>query len=336
MEACTNIAQLRVDDPKNDESGAIDTLASLLKALGDPLRLQVLRLLKGDSLSVSELCEVFDLRQSALSHHLKVLVQADLLARRREGTAIFYRRQLPTGDRAELINTVIRQIDDAPLEPSVAAGLLRVERQREQNSLLFFRDNAARFKEQKELIAASEEYALATLHLLDRCGDLSETQLLEVGPGDGNLLPALAERAGNVVALDNSEVMLNTARATAGHLGNVEFVQGDTGNGLKRRKGHFGAAVMNMVLHHTPEPDAVIQDVAELLDDNGWLIISELCAHDQAWARENCGDLWLGFAPQQLTQWAQEAGLVDQADLFIAQRNGFQIQVRLFQRRNDI
>ncbi len=58
-----------------------------------------------------------------------------------------------------------------------------------------------------------------------------------------------------------------------------------------------------------------------------------LYRHDQAWARENCGDLWLGFEPRELAGWALEAGLDDIASLFLAQRNGFQVQVRLFGHR---
>ena len=71
---------------------ATAALASLCKASADPLRLQVLRVLRKDSFGVSELCAIFDIRQPALSHHLKVLANAGLVATRREGNSIFYRR----------------------------------------------------------------------------------------------------------------------------------------------------------------------------------------------------------------------------------------------------
>jgi citrate lyase beta subunit len=92
------------------------------------------------------------------------------------------------------------------------------------------------------------------------------------------------------------------------------------------------AVVCNMVLHHTPSPSAVLTDMAQLLHQGGTLIVSELCAHDQAWAREHCGDLWLGFSPEALEAWAVEAGLKTHASVFLAQRNGFQIQVQHFER----
>ena len=328
-----------------DQNQAAVPLHTLFKALGDNLRTQVIRLLKDDSLSVSELCEVFQLRQSALSHHLKILVQADLLVRRREGTAIFYRRQLPNGNYRELLERILTSIDAEPLDDELEVGLTRVQRQREQNSIEFFRDNSRRFREQQELIASWRDYSDATLHMIGRCGDLSRATVVEIGPGDGSLLPDLARLASTVVAVDNSSSMLEAARATAGHLNNVHFVNGTSAdlpdylaqtlsNGGANGDTHCTLAIANMVLHHTPNPREVLAQTSACLQTGGWLIISELCAHDQAWAREHCGDLWLGFEPSQLSLWAREAGLVDRAELFIAQRNGFQTQVRLFQRRD--
>ena len=78
------------------------SLPALLSAAGDNLRLQILRTLAQDSYGVSELCEIFSVRQSALSHHLKILIEAGLLKRKKEGTTTFYRRALPTGPLATL------------------------------------------------------------------------------------------------------------------------------------------------------------------------------------------------------------------------------------------
>lgn len=88
-------ASAHIVDLVPTETGA--PLAILLKAASDELRLHILRVLAQDSFSVSELCTIFDLRQSALSHHLKILIDAGLLNRRKEGTAIFYRRALAEG-----------------------------------------------------------------------------------------------------------------------------------------------------------------------------------------------------------------------------------------------
>jgi len=330
MNTESNVAALRQPPTTAEpvETGSPE-LAGLFKALGDPLRLQILRALRDDSLSVSELCEVFQLRQSALSHHLKVLVQGDVLVRRREGTAIFYQRQLPDDHHEALIHAVLSSVDSATTNPELEAGLERVYARREQNSLSFFRDNSESFKEQQELIASWQDYSQGALHLLDRCGLPPTASILEIGPGDGTLLPALAARAGKVTALDNSASMLASARSTAGDLDKVVFTEGEPSILLERTE-RFDAVVANMVLHHTPHPDQVLAEAGALSKPGGFLVVSDLCAHDQAWAREHCGDLWLGFEPAQLTDWALAAGLEDCAELFIAQRNGFQVQVRLF------
>ncbi len=306
-------------------------LPTLFKALGDDLRVQILRVLKEGSLSVTELCTIFQLAQSALSHHLKVLSSANLLTRRKEGTVIFYRRQLPGGKLGALVSEALRHIDVEPLGAALASGLAQVQASREQNSLTFFQNNSERFREHQELIASWDDYSQATLHLLDRHIETAGPDILEVGPGDGALLEALAQRAQSVTALDNSEVMLDQARQRAGHISNLTFSLGDARTFAQRDVG-FDAVVANMVLHHTPDPRATLGEMAALVKPSGVLVISELCSHDQDWARAACGDLWLGFEPAELTEWAARAGLAGRAELFIAQRNGFQIQVRLFQK----
>ena len=306
-----------------------EPLHALFSAAGHPLRMGILRVLKAESFSVSELCDLFSMRQSALSHHLKILVEANLLSRRPEGTATFYRRQLPEGPHKRLRQSMFDDIDQEPLGHDLVLGLQRVQRQREEHSATFFREHGEQFKHHQESIASWEDYSRATLHLLDRAGSFSGNTILEVGPGDGRLLPALSKRGATIVALDNAEEMLDRAKKNAGTLGNIEFCFGEPAS-LTNHANTFSAAVVNMVLHHVPDPKRLITEVAQLLAPGGHLIVSELCPHDQAWAREHCGDLWLGLDPEALHTWAAEAGLEHNAELFFGQRNGFQIQIQHF------
>jgi ArsR family transcriptional regulator len=85
-----------------------------------------------------------------------------------------------------------------------------------------------------------------------------------------------------------------------------------------------------MVLHHIPAPVEVFREAQRLLNPGGVLLLVELISHDQDWVRESCGDLWLGFDTQDLTNWAIQAGLAEGQSLYLGLRNGFQIQVRLF------
>ena len=100
------------------------------------------------------------------------------------------------------------------------------------------------------------------------------------------------------MARDNAIQMLEQARkfASLNNFDNIDFVLGDTGSeqlvGLQ-----VDCAVINMVLHHTPDPGQILKDVASALAPEGVVLVTDLCHHDQVWARENCGDLWLGFNP---------------------------------------
>ena len=231
----------------------------------------------------------------------------------------------------QLQEQILEHIDATPITRHNSLGIERVQRQREDNSVAFFKGNADRFREQQELIAPWADYSEITLQLLDRLEQDTFESIIEVGVGEGWLLPDLSSRARNVTALDLSQDMLRLAKQHASHLSNVSFIQGST-DVLVKLDRHADAIIANMVLHHTPDPEKVLAEAASLLKPEGHFIVSELCAHDQAWAREHCGDLWLGFTPEQLEGWAQDADLTLSASVFLAQRNGFQIQVQHFQR----
>lgn len=308
-------------------------LASFLKASGDQLRLQILRALHNESFGVSELCRLFDIRQPAMSHHLKVLSCAGLVATRREGNSIFYRRGAPAqdSDLRSIHGQLLASVDEIELPGEVSRQMAALYRQREENSRSFFAGNAHKFRQQQDLIANYEQYGETVGQFMRDALPQPKALALEVGPGDGAFLEELSPHFERVIALDNVSEMLEKARSFAGEksLKNIDFIHGDTSD-RKLKKHRADCIVINMVLHHTPSPAEIFKDVAGLLKPEGALIVTDLCSHDQAWARENCGDLWLGFEPEDLSRWAAQAGLTDLASVYLAQRNGFQIQVRLF------
>lgn len=314
---------------------SLAALTALCKASADTLRLLVLRVLREDSFGVSELCSIFDIRQPALSHHLKILANAGLVAARREGNSIFYRRsELGQNPQLEgLQHSMFEAVDHIDLPVEVQDRLIALHGQREENSSSFFRLNAHKFHQQQDLIASYEQYADVVAQVLRDAPLKNRGTVLEVGPGDGSFLLELAPLFNQVVALDNAPLMLAQAqnKAAAAGLDNITYIEGDTRN-TELQNLQADCVVMNMVLHHTPAPGAVLQDVASCLAPNGVLLVTELCNHDQGWARENCGDLWLGFDPHDLAQWADAAGMKEIASEYLAQRNGFQVQVRLFGR----
>jgi ArsR family transcriptional regulator len=315
---------------------AIDALASLCKASGDRLRLQILQVLRQDSLAVQELCSLFDMRQPALSHHLKVMSAPGLITHRREGNSIYYRRAVPdAASPAGLLQaSLLDSVDALPLDPALGERLAQLRESRVHSSRQFFEQNAGKFREQQDLIASYAQYADTVADLLDAAPLEQRRLALEVGPGDGAFLDKLSADFDRVIALDNAAEMLSRAgeRAEREGLRNIEFVLGDTGHG---RLDNIAAdcIVVNMVLHHTPSPADIFGDLAGCLAPGGVLLVTDLCRHDQDWARDACGDLWLGFEPEELAAWAASAGLAEVAGVYLAQRNGFQVQVRLFGHR---
>ncbi|MBC3955761.1 MULTISPECIES: metalloregulator ArsR/SmtB family transcription factor [Pseudomonas] len=321
---------LRVPAIRHD---ACDDLSALCKAGGDPLRLNVLRALTNDSFGVLELAQIFAIGQSGMSHHLKVLAQADLVATRREGNAIFYRRALPHTELpgGRLHAALLDEVDTLALPDEVQGRIGLVHRQRALASQDFFARTAEKFRAQQDLIAGLAQYSESLLTLLDKLSFGSEATALEVGPGDGGFLPELARRFKHVIAMDNSPAMLELAREVCERkaLVNVELTLADA---LTDRKVSADCVVLNMVLHHFAAPAEALAQLAECVRPGGSLLVTELCSHDQSWAREACGDLWLGFEQEDLARWAIAAGLVPGESLYVGLRNGFQIQVRHFQR----
>ncbi len=310
-----------------------DQLAAAAKAIGDPLRLAIVQVLGKGSFGVLELCELFDIKQSSMSHHLKILSKAGVVSNQREGNSIFYRRPLLTGqnDWHSWLRSTYSALDRNPLANDVQQRLQQLLNDRAEVCEEFFARNAEAFQQQQDLIASYEQYG-ETLEKLVQDYSGNTATALEIGPGEGAFLAPLAQRFEQVMALDISEPMLNRAKQQVNQqqLTNVNCVLGETTALDQEFNGSVDLMVANMVLHHVPAPQNIFADVGRLLAPGGCFLVTDLCRHEQTWARESCGDLWLGFEPEDLTAWAEEAGLSEGQSQFLGLRNGFQIQFRLF------
>lgn len=335
------IRKLKTDTEPGAADSSVDAalvstaaIAQVSKALGDELRLEILHVLRTESFGVLELCRILAIKQNALSHHLKILATAGLVSSRREGNSIFYRRALllPEDCFFTIKQAVFATLDAAPLPAPLAEGIGQIHAERSEQSLLFFARHAERFREQQELVAEYAHYR-DTLHdLLDGLHLPSDAQVMEVGPGEGQLLSELAASFQQVIALDNSIEMLNRARSTiSDRQHDVEFIHGDTQVAIARGI-RSDLLVYNMVLHHIPSPWEAFQDAARILNDGGVLLLIDLSHHDQDWVRSACGDLWLGFESSELEDWAHQAGLHNAQSMYLGLRNGFQVQMRAFKK----
>jgi len=318
---------------QNQNFDDVDALTLLCKALADSLRLEILRLLRTESFGVLEICQIFDIRQSALSHHLKILATAALVSTRREGNSIFYRRPLISAEDpfSEFKRTAFLTIDRVPLREELRTRIQLIQQERSEQSLIFFTRHAHKFLEKQGLIAERSQYQDNLLDLIQRLPLTAKHRVMEVGPGAGELLTCLATQFDEIIALDNSLDMLNQAKASvaAQKQNNVMFVHGDTNSAIALDL-HCDLLIYDMVLHHIPSPWEAFQDSAQILNNNGILILIDLSRHDQDWVRESCGDLWLGFDTNDLEDWAEQAGLKNGPSVYLGLRNGFQVQMRVF------
>ncbi len=307
-------------------------LLSFCKATADAVRMDILRLLRTESYGVMELCRVLDTHQPGVSHHLKVLANAGLVQARREGNSIFYRRPLihPADPLAELTRSLLTAADSLPMDAALEKRRHEVHEQRALRSREFFSKNAGRLKQNQDLIAEFSHYASCVEDLLLSEQWHSGAQVVEVGAGDSELIVLLSRQFEHILAIDNHRDMLNKTRSLvcAEKLSNVDLRLSDPAD-LEADASDL--VVMNMVLHHFASPSAAFSHVMHTLTGDGRFLVIDLCPHDQDWVRDVCGDLWLGFEPSELKSWASQAGLGETQSAYIGLRNGFQVQVRLFQ-----
>ena len=320
-----------------------EQLAQAAKAAGDPLRLQILRVLQHNAYGVLELCDIFGIRQSGMSHHLKVLAKAGWVATRREGTSIYYRRNLLAADHPlrSFYQQLFSVADQLQLTSAVSQQVDRVHSARAEASRRFFAEHSEQLKHNQDLMANWDDYGDSVVAMVRQLAEAMEDaneqgRVLEIGPGDGDLLPTLAQRFAKVIAIDNAEPMLRRSHGVVADQTNVTFVMGDALAYCRMLAGkpdrQLDLISLNMVLHHIADPAALVYALAGALKPGGVVLITDLCEHDQTWVRESCGDYWLGFAPDDLTEWAELAGLRPSGAEFLTLRNGFRVQLRQFQR----
>jgi len=326
---------------QTDSQSAVspDQLLSFCKASSESLRLEILRVLSVDSFGVMELCRILDIQQPGISHHLKILANADLLVTRREGNSIFYRRALISAEDplSALRHSLFNTVDRISLPAEVHDRITSVHQERASHSQEFFAKNADKFKENQNSIVSFDQYSGCIQDLLNNEHFSRSEIVMEIGPGEGELLKQLAEQFDVLYALDNSVEMLDKARRQFSHSVDqkISFIQGGMEQAIQQQI-RVDLIVLNMVLHHLPSPAEAFSQARRLMNDCGYLLIVDLSSHDQDWVRDSCGDLWLGFDADDLDDWAAIHELGRSQSSYLGLRNGFQIQMALFQlKQND-
>jgi ubiquinone/menaquinone biosynthesis C-methylase UbiE/DNA-binding transcriptional ArsR family regulator len=279
------------------------TLKSL-RALSDPTRLRIVALLERDELSVNELQEITRLGQSRISTHLGLLSDCELVQSRREGKRTFYKlNPHPAGATGEFIQLAIRGAMELPEHDSDQINLKRILTRRREQAHVFFNQIAGRF----DRVYGPGRSWQAFGHLLLRI--LPPLNVADLGAGEGLLSELLARRCKKVIAVDNSEkiVEFGAAKAKKNGLKNLEFRLGDLEN-PPIEPGTMDLVVLSQALHHAKNPAQTLAAVFKILKPHGQVLILDLLKHNFEKARELYGDLWLGFAESDMHRWLEESG----------------------------
>ena len=270
------------------------------KALADDTRVRLLNVLAGRELNVNELVAIFEMGQSRISRHLRILADAGLVTVRRDGLWAFY-RAVDNDDRISASVAPLLKTHPTCREDNKRAA--EVARAREEESRRFFDAIAEDWDAIKRNIIGPFDLAGQIARRVPRC-----PVAVDLGCGTGDLLPSLLLSAEKVIGVDNSPEMLKkAARRFQGEEHRVDLRIGQLEH-LPMRDSEAGAAVVSMVLHHLPEPDRGIAESARVLEHGGELIIVDLDKHRNESVRTRYGDRWLGFPAEQIEQWVSGAG----------------------------
>ena len=284
----------------------METLLAKLRAAAEPTRLRLLALCASAELTVSEITQILSQSQPRVSRHLKLLCDAGLLIRNREGTWAFYR--LAQGAAGDLAHSLIRQI---PENDSVLARDLErleaVKKQRAEVAADYFRQNAGRWSEIRALHVAEEEVEAA---LLSRFDGRQISDFLDIGTGTGRILELMAPNVQNAVGVDLSHEMLNVARTALEKPGleNCQVRLADMYN-LPFESSSQDAVTLHQVLHYADDPTSVLAEAARVLRKNGQIVVIDFAPHNEESLRQDHAHRRLGFAPEEMDNWFRLAGL---------------------------
>ena len=286
----------------------MERLLQGLRAVGEPTRLRILALCGHSELTVSDLTQILGQSQPRVSRHLKLMVDAGLLDRFREGQWAYY-RIAQQGRRGELAQRVVDLVPaDDPQHALDLERLERVKRQHAEQADAYFRNNASRWDQIRSKYVDDAKVEKALRRLLP-AGEASE--LLDIGTGTGRVLEVLSDRVSRAVGIDRSREMLAVARANLerADLRRCQVRQADMYK-IPSPPESFDAATIHLVLHYAEQPAAVIGEAARVLRPNGKLIVVDYAPHDLEELRSEHQHRRLGFADGEVHEWFRAAGLV--------------------------
>lgn len=283
-------------------------LVAALKAAAEPTRLRILLLLAGGELNVKDLTLILGQSQPRISRHLKLLCEAGLIERFRDGSWVYFH----ISDRQAGGRLALRLVADVdPSEASVRRDRERAEalkHEREASAQTFFEQHAGDWDRIRALHVAEKDVEAAMRRAI---GDARFDFFVDLGTGTGRTLELFADRFERGVGLDVNQTMLTYARANLKSKGckNAQVRHGDIYS-LSLADEQADAVVMHQVLHFLSDPALAIREAARVLAPGGKLLIVDFAPHELEFLRSREAHERLGFTHDQVTGWLNDVGLV--------------------------
>lgn len=313
---------------------SMSAMLTTLKAAGEETRLRILALLAEGELNVSDLTDILAQSQPRISRHLKLLTEAGLIERQREGAWAFFRLADQSAG-AVAVRDLVARLDrnDSQLQAD-RERLQAVREARAQAAQAHFSRIAGDWDAMRSLHVSEEAVEAAIGEAL---GSLRFNAVLDLGTGTGRMLQLLAGRADRAMGVDASHGMLAVARANLEQTGlnHVQLRQGDI-HALPVERNAFDLVLIHQVLHFLDDPARAIREAAAALAPGGRLMIVDFAAHDLEFLREKHAHRRLGFSFEQMIGWLEEAGLepVSHRDLTPPDPAADQLTVSLYLARD--
>jgi ubiquinone/menaquinone biosynthesis C-methylase UbiE/DNA-binding transcriptional ArsR family regulator len=311
---------------------AIQELLAMLRAAGDPTRLRLLLLLREAELTVSELTEIVGQSQPRVSRHLKLLCDAGLLQRFKEGSWVFY-RSADRGEPAQLAE-LLTAFAESAAEPfqSDRQRLEAVRHARQAAAVSFFKANASDWERIRALHAPEQEVESAILEIVQA---VPRESVLDAGTGTGRMLELLALQIRQGTGVDVSPEMLAIARDRLERIGarhcqirladihRLPFPPGTAIHG-------FDLAIFHQVLHYLEDPQSAVVEAARVLRPTGSALIIDFAPHDVEFCRSELAHRRLGFSDEEVRGWFEAAGLKHACTRSVAAGQAGKLTVKLW------
>lgn len=283
------------------------SVVTLLKAAAEPTRLRILLLLRQGELNVKDLTRILGQSQPRISRHLKLLSEAGLIERHRDGSWVYF-QLAEAGPEGRLLKGLLERVDgaDAALNRDTARATA-VKREREALAQEYFQRHAAEWDRIRALHVAEGAVEAA---LCEAVGTGPFGLLVDLGTGTGRMLELLAGRYQRGIGYDLNHSMLAYARGRLEALGlaHAAVRHGDLYD-VALADQSADAVVMHQVLHFLADPAQAIREAGRILKPGGRLVIVDFAPHDLEFLRDSHAHERLGFATAQMREWLQTAGL---------------------------